>query len=314
MTTTSPDQAGADAPRAARLIDRGYRRYDGERGGVRSAMRTVTTLTLQRALGLRRPARAKVFPVLAIVLAYLPTAVYVGITVIGNRLEEQGAPGDVIAAQLIPTYASNYGHVVLAIIVIASFVAPEVLCPDRRTGMLGLYLASPLTRASYLLAKGLSVLIVVGIVTIGPPLVLLIGYSTQGYGPDGLAGWLGTFARIIGAGLAVSLLYTVLSLAISSITSRKAAASAAFLAVLVGTSGLVSYLVVDAGQTSSLGLLNLGTLPYEAVFRIFGEPSELTFNGEVELSTVSVFAAYVAWVLAGLLVITWRYRRIEVTK
>ena len=310
----SPDAVAAEGPGTARLIDRGYRRYEGARGGVRSAMRTVTALTLQRALGLKRPARAKVFPALAIVLAYLPTAVYVGVTVIGNRLERQGAPGEMIVEQLIPSYASNYGQIVLAIIVIASFVAPEVLCPDRRTGMLGLYLASPLSRASYLLAKGLAVLIVVGMVTIGPPLLLLIGYSTQGYGPDGLAGWFATFGRILGAGLAVSLLYTVLSLAISSITSRKAAASAAFLAVLIGTSGLVGYLVVDAGQSANLGMVNLGTLPYEAVFRIFGEPSELTFNGRPELSTVSVFAAYAAWVIAGLLVITWRYRRLEVTR
>ena len=40
-----------------------------------------------------------------------------------------------------------------AVLVFVAFVAPEVLCPDRRTGMLGLYLASPLTRDTYLVGK-----------------------------------------------------------------------------------------------------------------------------------------------------------------
>lgn len=299
---------------AARILDRGYRHYDGERSGVWGAMRSVIRLTLQRALGIHRPARAKVFPVLALVLAYIPTLVYVGITVIGNRLEQDGVPGRMMTEQFIPSYASNYLQIVLAILVVASFVAPEVLCTDRRTGMLGLYLSSPLSRVTYLVAKGLAVLAVVSIVTIGPPLILLIGYATQGYGPPDAGEWVLTLARIIGAGFVVSLLYAVLSLAISSVTSRKAAASAAFLALLLGTSGLITYLVMDSGQSPSLMLLNLSTLPYEAVFRIFDEPSPMLFGGETQLSAGAVFAAYAGWVLAGLAVIADRYRRLAVSR
>ena len=33
------------------------------------------------------------------------------------------------------------------VLVFTAFVAPEILCTDRRSGMLGLYLASPLRRA-----------------------------------------------------------------------------------------------------------------------------------------------------------------------
>jgi ABC-2 type transport system permease protein len=276
-------------------------------------MRSVTRTTLWRALGIHRPARAKVFPVIAIVLAYLPTAVYVGVAVIGNHVEREGGPGRALTSAFIPTYANNLVQVVLAVLVVACFVAPEVLCPDRRNGMLGLYLASPLDRFTYLLAKAEAILAVVGVVTIGPTLILLVGYSTQGYGPDGAAAWFSTFGRIIAAGLAISVLYTVISLAISSITSRKAVASAAFLGIVVGSSALATYLVESGGQSPYLALANLALLPYEAVFRIFDEPSQLA-GGFGQLPNGAIFAGYAAWLIAGLCVIVWRYRRVEVAQ
>src|SRR3712207_8505042 len=54
---------------------------------------------------------------------------------------------------VLPTYHEYYGFITAAIVVFVALVGPEVLCPDRRDGMLGMYLASPLTRDSYLGAK-----------------------------------------------------------------------------------------------------------------------------------------------------------------
>ena len=297
-----------------RIIDRGYRHYLGPRRGVVGSMRSVVRHTTERCLGLHRPARAKVFPVLVVVLAYVPTLVYVGVAVIGNRLEREGAPGRALAASFIPRYADNYGQVVLAVILFAAFVAPEVLCPDRRSGMLGLYLASPLDRITYLVSKAASVLMLVSLVTVGPGLILLIGYATQGYGPVGARDWATTVGRIIGAGLAISVLYTMVALAISSVTSRKAAASASFVALMIGVPGLITYLIIWAGASSSLGLLNLLTLPYEAVYRIFEEPTPFVYGGEPALSAGAVWAAYAGWVALSLLVIADRYRRVQVTR
>ena len=180
--------------------------------------------------------------------------------------------------------------------------------------MLGLYLAAPLTRTRYLLAKGTAVLAMVSLVTVGPPVILLIGYSTQGFGPDGVAEWASTIGRILGAGLAVSVLYTTVSLAISSVTSRKAAASAAFIALIVGLPALLGYLVVAGGQSTELRLLDLFTLPYEAVFRIFAEPSPFLVGGEPELATWHVWGAYAGWMVVSLAVIAWCYRRVQVTR
>jgi len=296
------------------ILERGYRRYDGPRLGVGAAMRSVIRFTVQRCLGIHRPARTKVFPILVIVLAYVPTIVYVGVTVLGNRLQKSGVPGRSMANAFVPSYAGNYLSITLAIIVFAAFVAPEVLCPDRRTGLLGLYLASPLGRLTYLMSKAAAVLLLTMVVTVGPPTILLIGYATQGFGPSGLAGWASTIARILGAGVAVAVLTTAVSLAISSITTRKAAASAAFLALVVGLSGLLTVLVVQGEGTNRWGLLNLSTLPYETVFRVFGEPSPLSLNAESEVPVGLIGAAYLGWLLLSVVVITWRYRRVDATR
>jgi ABC-2 type transport system permease protein len=297
----------------AQILERGYRRYDGPRLGRGGSMRSVFRHTVQRCLGLHRPARAKVFPVLTLVLAYVPTIIYVGVAVIGNRLEREGVAGRMMAGQFIPTYAKNYLQVVLAVLLFAAFVAPEVLCPDRRTGMLGLYLAAPLSRTSYLVAKALAVLAMVCIVTVGPPIILLVGYTTQGFGPSGLGEWLTTLLRIAGAGLSVAVLYTAVSLAISSITSRKAAASAAYVALMAGVPALIGYLVVELESNGLIQLLDLASLPYRTVFLIFGERWPV-FVTAGDPSDLSVWAAYTAWVALSVAVIAWSYRRVQVTR
>lgn len=313
MTSTLPESHAADwSPQeqdsSARILERGYRHYTGPRRSIGGSMRSVIKHTLRACLGLHRPARYKVFPILTIILAYVPTVVYIGVTVIGNRLHAQQ-----VVSQFVVQPEALYLSVVLAVVLFAAFVAPEVLCPDRRNGMLGLYLSSPLRRTTYLLAKGLAVLSLVSIVTVGPPLLLLIGYSTQGFGPPTALQWFEELGRILWAGLTVSIMYTIVSLAISSITSRKAAASAAFLAMVIGLPVLISFLVTNASLDNNFRLLDLGTLPYEAVTKVFGSTSSFDIIGG-EIPTAYVWLACGAWVALALAVIANRYQRVQVTK
>lgn len=289
----------------ARIVDRGYRAYDGPRRGVRGAMRSLTVHSMQRALGLKRPVWQKLLPILGIVIAYVPATVFVGLAVfLQDTLLENRS--------LLPTYADYYGFVWAAILVFAAFVAPELLCTDRRTGMLGLYLASPLTRGTYLLAKAGAVLALLGLVTLGPVLLLLVGLVIVGQGPDGFLGVLEVLGRIVLGGLAVAVLLTALSLAVSSTTTRKAAASAAFILIVLASTAVSEALVGGAGASPWFFCLDLLQLPIELVHRVWDEPSGI--DAAFTLTDGSLLAAYAGWtVLFG--VFTWlRYRRLAVTR
>lgn len=289
----------------ARILEGGYRRYDGVRTGSRGAMRSVTAHTMQRALGLRRAGRYKLLPVIAAVLAYVPAIVYAGLAAI--------LPASFfLDQQILPTYAEYYFFITAAIVVFTAFVAPEVLCTDRRTGMLGLYLASPLTRLTYLLSKAAAVMGTLAIVTLGPPLFLLIAYVLEGSGPDGPADVALFVLRIVAAGALLSAFFGSLSMAVSSITDRKAAASAAIVIVLLLSAVVTTSLVAQADASRYLLLANLFGLPFEAVIRIFGETTQDIYYAP--LDSTAVVATAVGWSVLFTAVVGLRYRALEVTR
>jgi ABC-2 type transport system permease protein len=287
-----------DGP-AARIVDRGYRRYDGPRLGPAGAQRSLIRHTAQRVLGLRRPARAKVLPVLAAVIAYVPAIVFIGLAALLEIDEFRDA---------IPTYAEYYGFVVSAIIVFVAFVAPEALCPDRRTGLFGLYLAAPLTRNRYVAAKAIAVSGLLAISTIGPPLLLLVANIIQGLGPDGPADIVVLLFRILVAGIVVTAVFSAVSLGISSLTDRRAFAAAGVILVLLVT-GVVANALVDAEAPAWLLALSLADAPFELVYRIFGERGNLP-----EVDTVSLAAGQAGWFLLGSFVLWFRHQRFVVTR
>ena len=286
----------------AQIFDQGYRRYDGPRSGVSGSIRTLVVHSMRDALGLGRLTRHKVFPVATILAAFLPAIAFIGAAAL---LPEQ-------LDEFLPSYAEYYSFVIAAIFLFAGFVAPELLCKDRRTGLLGVYLASPLNRPLYLLGKAIAVLSLMLLVTLGPPLLMLIAYSLESRGPSGFTDWLRTLFDVVLSSLVMGSLFAAVALAVASVTDRAAVATATVLALFPGSAIVSDILVQESNLSGWYRLFNLPGLARELVFRIHGEFG--LWNASDDPSTAALVAAWAFWTLGSLTFIWSRYRTLLVRR
>jgi ABC-2 type transport system permease protein len=283
----------------ARLYDLGYRGYDGPRERPARAIVTLAEFTARRVLGLGRGGRHKVLPAITLAIAFLPALFSVAFAVLANNVVEED----------LVSYGDYMFFIGSALALFAALVAPEALCPDKRTGMLGLYLAGPLDRTRYLVAKGAGVLAVMLLITLGPLLFMLLAFVLAGLGPSATE-TPELLARIFAAGIMTALLYAALSMAVSSFTSRRAAAAVGVVLLLFVPASIVRPAIESADAPKELDLLSSPFVAFELAYRIFGEtPDEA--DPVTELSTWLVAGGVGAAILAGALVCWLRYRRLE---
>ncbi|MEM7337349.1 MAG: ABC transporter permease [Actinomycetota bacterium] len=287
----------------AQIYDRGYRRYEGERTGLGGAVRSLVRHSVRHALGLGRAGRYKIIPVVVVFLAYVPAIAFIGFAAIVPIGTEE----------FLPSFAEYYGSIVAPIYLFAGFVAPELLCTDRRTGLLGVYLASPLNRPFYLLGKAISVFLLLLLVTLGPPLLMLIAFSLQNMGPDGFVEWMRTFGRILVSSAVIGTLYTAIALGISATTDRATVAIAAVLAAIPGAGIITSILDESTDVSPVVRLANVLSLPQELIFRVQDEAGNGNWS-TLDNPTWTLWAAWFFWVGISLGWVWVRYRRLLVRR
>ena len=112
-------------------------------------MRSVAWHTTRSILGLGRKARHKVFPIIVLVIAFVPAVAFMAISALigdlGRRRDCGPNTGSSSASRSSRRSCSS------------ALVTPEAIVRDRRDGMLALYLSTPLTRPTYLGAKVVAV-------------------------------------------------------------------------------------------------------------------------------------------------------------
>ena len=116
--------------------------------------------------------------------------------------------------------------------------------------------------------------------------------------------------RIFTVGIVTALLYAAMSMAVSSFTTRRAAAAVGVVLLLFVPVSVVRAAIDSAGAPNALDLLSSPFVAFELAYRIFGETPDST-DPVTKLSTWLVAGGVGGAIVAGALVCWFRYRRLE---
>lgn len=297
------------------LFDLGYKRYDGPREGRMRARKAVYANGIRTLLGLGRSPGSKVLPIIFFIGVMSPAVVMALIASVAEDVD-------------IPTHADYYQFVSLLLTLFAPIMAPELLCPDRRSGVIGLYLVRPMTSTDYVGARWLAFFSITLLLVYSGQVLLLAGLTLGADNPlDYLQdNWL-DIPRFLGAGLVVAVFAATLPLAVSAFTTRRAYATAFAIGIIIFSS-LVSDILTeceDHGPGDSAGQCEPLTRDYAKWFRlinitgvtlhlndiVFDEDDPSNTPGHISELNNSIPIGWYALVMLALgFVLWWRYRRI----
>ncbi len=228
------------------VYDRGYRAYEGERGGRAAARGALFRASVRRALGLRRPWRQKVAPFVLLGLATIPAIVYVGVAYVTRDTP-------VTDFEFI-TYREYVG-VSNILLVFVALTAPDIVCPDRRQHVLPLLFARPLTGVDYVFAKVGAMFAILFAFGFLPQVVLFVGQMLVN--DDGALKYARDNAEVLWqvpiAVALLSLFFASIGVAIASLTTRRIIAGASIIGLFLVTSIVANALVGEQTASESEG-------------------------------------------------------------
>ena len=283
----------------SQVFDLGYRNYEGPREGRARARKALFINGVRTCFGLGRGAWAKVLPVLFLLSLMAPAAVLAALA---------GLLGDVFMDVLDLPGAGDYYRIVWVILMLfAALIAPELLCPDRRDGVIDLYLARPLSAEDYVISRWLAFFAVSLVFIYAGQALLLAGLALGAGSPaDYLRdNWL-DIPRSIAAGMAIAAVTTTIPLAAASLTTRRAYAALAVIALFLTSVTVSGILLTEVEQIGSWArLIDFGGITLQVNDLIFDQ-----YDGDDRLPSVAA-AAWWAIVVAVPAFILWqRYRRL----
>jgi ABC-2 type transport system permease protein len=232
---------------------------------------------------------------------------------IAGAAERMAGPGSAESIGL-PSHNDYYGIASLVMFVFAAVVAPELLCRDRREGVLQLYLVRPLSGSDYVAARWAAFLSVMLAAAWLPQVILLLGLAAGDPSPGEYLRkhWLDV-PRFLAAGLAMATYVTTLAMLTASFTTRRAYAAVFLVGLVVITApftvGLAQEVEGTAGQWISM--FTLTNIPVHVNDIIFREISDLTEEAPAGQLPASVRVGwYFLWTLVPAAVLWSRYRRL----
>jgi ABC-2 type transport system permease protein len=278
----------------AQVFDLGYQGYDGERTGRWARRGAIWRDGVRISLGLGRGTGAKIAPWLLLGLALVPIVVLVVISAFLGPAED----ADDFE---LPSYVDYYDWAIVPLGLFAAVVAPLLICPDRRDGVLALYAARPITPLDYVGARWAAFL-TVSLVAAWLPEAILFAWNALDAEKPGtfLADNWDVVPRFLAAGTIVAAVLTTLALLVSSFATRRAYASVAMLAVLFIGSAIGGIAEEDFSGTVAdvVSLAGLPQVLIDAVHWIFEDEVDRPLPGAVSLLWLASLTVVLALWLA----------------
>jgi ABC-2 type transport system permease protein len=292
------------------VFDIGYQAYTGEREGRARGRLAIYKDGLRTALGFGRGGRAKVLPWFFIAAISALGLVFSIIAGAANRLGGAGT-----AEQMnLPTHSDFYAIASIILFVFAAVVSPELLCPDRRNGVINLYLVRPVTGSDYIVSRWAAFLSVMLVAAWLPQAILFLGLSGGDAVPlDYLRDHWIDIPRFLLAGAALAAYTTNLAMLTASFTTRRAYASVFLVGLFVITTPFTMGLAEEteglAGQWISM--FSLTNIPVHVNDVIFGKVSEMTSEAPAAKFGPTILVSwYLLWTFVPAAILWWRYRRL----
>ena len=308
------------------LYDIGYQHYEGPREGRNRARLALWTNGVRTALGIGRGARAKILPILLFAAITVPAAV---IVMIASFAEGFGA-SDVAG---VPGHADYYDVVSILILLFSAIIAPELLCADRRSQVLQLYLVRPLSSTDYVAGRWLAFFTIVLALVYSGQMVLFAGFTLSAEEPLTYVreNWLDV-PRFLAAGAVIAVFTTTIPLAVSGFTNRRAYAAGFVIGLFIISAAVANSLttctereviidngevIVDRCETLTgrwakwIALADLTAVPALISDMIFDEtPDSSNAARQVsELNDAIPIAWYVVLTVGPAALLLWRYRK-----
>lgn len=283
------------APRGV-IHDIGYRPYEGprlDRGPIR---RALALQGLAHCFGFGRSGRSRIVPVTLVVVMTLPAFVVVGALVLSG-----GDP-------LIPPTRYAYSLQLLVTLFLAA-QAPQMFSRDLRYRAIVLYLARPLTRLDYVLARLLALLGGLFAFVLIP--LVLIAFGGLLAGRDGVDVLTELGQAAVGALLLAVLLASVGGL-VAALTPRRGFAVAAIIAVVLISSTAVTIVREVIRSEGSPGSAALDYISLASPFGLTEQVQAVVARSPDPLALVPALAhvgTYAVVVAACVWLLRVRYER-----
>ena len=267
------------------LFDLGYQNYHGPREGRARARKALFVNGIRTSFGIGRGAWAKVLHILFFCAVMAPAVVFIIIATTTERVI--GVPVSV------PGHADYYEIVSLVLLLFSAIIAPELLCPDRRSGVITLYLVRSLTFTDYVVGRWAAFFVVSLMFIYAGQTLLLVGLTMSAIEPlDYLRDNWADIPKFLAAGLVIAVMTTTVPLAVAAFTTRRVYAAAFVIGLWLISASVAGILLSgiedgaevdsdgnsesvtllrDSGLAPLAGLIDIGSAPIHISDMIFGK-------------------------------------------